>query len=99
MTIAQLQNRQAFVANHSVTSSTGETIRKTTGDQAYIVISTDHNGVPHVGDEAPISIPHAGTPNACKSLQTVTFTDMAGDKHIVGWKGGPDVPGGGQAAA
>jgi hypothetical protein len=46
------------------------------------VISTDYNGVPHVGDEAPISI----TPNACKSLQTVTFTDMAGDKHIVGWK-------------
>jgi hypothetical protein len=89
--IAQLQNLQAFVANHLAdVVDWSKHVRpdpnhKTTGDHAWIVIKTPFNGYEMSVRSAYID-PPAGAPVTCRSLGTVTFDDAAGDKHIVGPK-------------
>lgn len=89
--IAQLQNLQAFVANHLAdVVDWGKHVRpdpnhKTTGDHGYIVVKTPFNSYEMTVRSAYIE-PPAGAPVTCRSLGTVTFDDAAGDKHIVGPK-------------
>ena len=86
--ISQLQNLRAFVTTQLADVVVWERhVRidetRTTGDQAYIAIATDHNRYKMSALSAYVE-PPAGAPFNCRSLGTITFDDAAGDKHVVG---------------
>lgn len=91
MTVAQLQNLQAFVtAQLADVVDWGKHVRpdpekKTSGDQAFIAIATPFNRY-RMSVATSYIEPPPGAPVACKSLGWVTFDDPGDTKHILGPK-------------
>ncbi len=88
--IAQIQGLKYFVANQlSDVVDWPKHVRvdekKTTGDHAFVDIATPFNRYKMAICSSYIE-PPPGAPLACKSLGTVTFDDLADNKHIVGPK-------------
>lgn len=98
--IAQIQGLQHFVANHLSDvvdwskhvrpeleryPKQGDGKPQQSGDYAYILISTPFNRY-RMSIASSYLDPPPGAPLACKSVGTVTFDDMADNKHIVGPK-------------
>lgn len=98
--IAQIQGLKHFVANHLSDvvdwskhvrieeeryPKQGDGKPQQSGDHAFILISTPFNRY-RMSIASSYLDPPPGAPLACKSLGTVTFDDMADNKHIVGPK-------------
>lgn len=89
--LSQLQNLQAFVANHlSDIVDWNRHVRpdaeqKTSGDHAFIVIQTGLNTFKLSCASAYVD-PPPGAPYQCKALGTVQMVDRAGDRIITGPK-------------
>jgi len=90
MTVAQLQNLRSFAHLHLAdvvdwARDVRVDEKATTGDQAFVVIKTPYNSYKMSVLSSYIT-PPPGAPTMCSSLGTVTFDDLAGDKHVVGPK-------------
>lgn len=91
MTIAQIQNLQAFIVSQlSDVIDWGKHVsadpaHKSSGDLVHILIATPFNRY-KMSVRSTYIDPPPGAPVECKSLGTVTFDDFAGNKHVVGPK-------------
>lgn len=91
MTVAQIQNLQAFLIQEMsdvIDPSkhvTPDPEHKQSGDIAHVLIKTPYNQY-KMSVRSTYIEPPAGAPLECRSLGTVTFDDFAGNKHVIGPK-------------